>query len=422
MRRAVLLLVFLVLPVWSWAQGLSLRFTTAMYNWERYDTVNRSSKHLRLYQLADMSVTRLFHQRNLSFHLYGGISGDVGQRAGNDPQNLLYHAYLEWKNVFGMGRIKIGRQRIYSGVGFGTMDGISVRLRFAHSYSFLVYAGLLAPALNEARFESWKKAHMYGAQMLIQPMNTFRFSLSYVLRNRMPIEYLRGRFSQRVITFAGVQNHLVGVDAWYQPTRRLRFYGRLDYDLGLQDIRRAELTANGSFSTRLQLGIRAVHRTPYQNLNSIFSVFTQYGYDEYRLSVAYRFSPDMRFSGYGGVRSYKGDHSSFFGGGVYWKGHYAGYFRRSGYEGEGDNLVFQTQWRLSTKWVLNAGGNLFSYRIFPDIEAERETAVAGIFGLRGRLRDWLQLDAQIQYLKNERYQSDIRFFFRAVYTYFRRGQ
>ena len=403
------------------AQSFNFRMTTSFYNWERFDTDSTTSKHLRIYQLGSMNLNRLFGQKNLSFHTYLGYSRDVGQKAGNDPQNLLYSAYLDWRNLPGKGQLRLGRQRIFAGVGFGTLDGLLAKFSILSRVQILGYAGLLAPALNEAKLEKWEDSHMIGGQLLATPFRSLRVSLSYVRRNRLPLRYtLPGRFTEERVTFQALQNELFGVDLSYSGLKNATLFGRLDYDLGLHRVRRVDFRGNYRAGPRLQWGVSLIHRTPYQNLNSIFSVFTQYGYDEYGLNFRYKLAGDLAFIGRGGTRVYRGDNGFFFGGGFYWRNQYFGYFHRSGYEGLGDNLIVQTNWLLRKKLTVLLGANIFSYSLNPEYDSERELAVAGNLGLIYRPSSWTDINLQVQSLHNERYRSDLRFFLRATYWYFRR--
>ena len=418
---ALLVLALLASPLVASAQSLHFRMTTSLYNWERFDTDSTTSKHLRLYQLGSFDVSRLFGKKNLSIHAYLGYSSDFGQRAGNDPQNLLYHAYLDWKNLPGKGWIRLGRQRIFAGVGFGTLDGLSARFSVLPKVDILAYAGLLAPALNDARLEKWEDSHMIGGQFRATPLKGFQVAVSYVRRNRLPLRYrLPGRFTEERLTFQSLQNELFGVDLRYSGLKNGTLYGRLDYDLGLRGIRRMDLRGNFRLGRKWQVGASLIHRTPYTNLNSIFSVFTQYGYDEYMVNLRYQVGTELALTSQLGARVYHGDNGLVFGAGVYWKNQYFGYFHRSGYEGLGDNLIVQSNIFLRQKLSLLFGANLFSYQLAPDFEAERTLALAGNAGLNYRPSSWLNLDFQLQTLHNERYNSDIRFFFRATYWYFKR--
>jgi len=423
MRKAAVWLILAALGFSSAAFGQSFNFrmTTSVYNWERFDTDSTTSKHLRVYQLGSLNVSRLFGQKNLSFHTYLGYSSDLGQKAGNDPQNLLYSAYLDWRNLPGRGQLRFGRQRIFAGVGFGTLDGVLAKFTLMRRVRILGYAGLLAPALNEARLEKWDDSHMIGGQLQITPVRQLNMSLSYVRRNRLPLRYkLPGRFTEERLTFQSLQNELLGFDVAYSGFGNAALFGRLDYDLGLRRIRRLDFRGSYHVGVRWQFGVSLIHRTPYQNLNSIFSVFTQYGYDEYALNFRYKFNDSFSFVGHGGTRVYNGDNGLFFGGGLYWKNQYVGYYHRSGYEGLGDNFIVQTNVLLKRNVTFLLGANVFSYVMDPNFTSERELAVAGNLGVIYRPTSWVNINLQLQSLHNERYRSDVRFFLRATYWYFKR--
>ena len=120
-----LLAVFLVLADGeAGAATLSGRLTTSAYSWKVQEIDGTDARHLRLYQSVITNV-RGIGGGALSLHTYGQMSGDLLDEAPGRTKYRIYHAYLQWrpKGRLGLG-MTAGRQRIYGGVGFGTLDGV----------------------------------------------------------------------------------------------------------------------------------------------------------------------------------------------------------------------------------------------------------------------------------------------------------
>ena len=127
MKKTCLILLIILTPIgFISAQTISGRLSTSVYSWQQRNIEDESAQHMRAYQLAQFSVANLGLQ-GLSFHTYLNVSHDLGEEAVNDPRMWLYNCYLNYKTLNNALDIGIGRQRIYAGVGYGTIDGLRLK-------------------------------------------------------------------------------------------------------------------------------------------------------------------------------------------------------------------------------------------------------------------------------------------------------
>ncbi|MFQ5752661.1 MAG: hypothetical protein ACE5HI_11745 [bacterium] len=152
MSKHLWILMLIFLPFQLHAQSINARFSTSFYTWERRLTdpmsaalVFTSEDHFRIYQTAQITIGQLAANK-LSFHLYGLASQDIAEDADDDPIPRLYNAYLQWKERKGiLQKLKLGRQRVYSGVAYGTIDGIDLTFRVGKIFKLGGFAGFLVP-------------------------------------------------------------------------------------------------------------------------------------------------------------------------------------------------------------------------------------------------------------------------------------
>ena len=141
--KIVCLIVMLPFGV-IFAQTISGRLSTSVYSWQQRNIEDESAQHVRAYQLANISIGNIGVQ-GLSFHTYFNLSHDLGKQAVNDPRVWLYNLYFNFKTLKNTLDIGVGRQRIYAGVGYGTVDGVRLKYRFKDYFNVKFYAGMLAP-------------------------------------------------------------------------------------------------------------------------------------------------------------------------------------------------------------------------------------------------------------------------------------
>ncbi|MFQ5705995.1 MAG: hypothetical protein ACE5HO_01010 [bacterium] len=419
MRKYLWIFVVVLLPVQSSAQSISARFATSFYSWERQVTDSTSKDHLRLYQTGQLTIGKLAGNR-LSLHLYSQVSQDLAEDADGDPIPRLYNAYFQWQERKGLvQKIKLGRQRIYSGVAYGTIDGIDLTLRAGKLFKVGGFVGYLVPFSNEIEADNWNDSHAFGVRASTNKLFGSRILISFLQRNRRPAAYLLpGRFTQRVLSFKSLDQRLVGVDFYRSFSRQINLYGRFDYDIEQERVRKGQIELRVAPTEKLQITGEFFHRAPLIEANSIFAVFNQNTTQDIGLHANYRFQQNWSLNGNFGLLLYDGDETVRFGVGLRCKYGSLGYNFRRGFGGENNGVYAAFNYPLTAKLGLLASTGFSRYSLF-DEDASKNTSLTGSFGFNYRPHKHFSVDFLGQGLRNRFLSNDFRFFVKANYWVFK---
>ncbi len=412
---------FLSCPL-SWAATLNGRLTTSLYTWERQEADTSSSSHLRAYQSVTLDAGEL-GDRRLSFHTYALVTGDVSGPGNKGQRFRLYNAYFEWRDA---GRtpvdVSAGRQRVYEGVGYGTMDGLRVGVTPRGLFTLTGYVGMLAPLVTRARIEDWSDGHMWGARLTTDRLWNTSVGLSYAHRNRRPLPYLApGRYSGQVFDITSGQQELAGLDVHRTLRGGVDLYVRFDYDLLGERVRQAEGIARVAASEHLTVALEGFHRAPVVNANSIFSVFDIEDSQEY--AVRGNYTVNHLVSVYGNFAEvvYDGARAQRVGFGFGVGQGSVSYTRRIGEGGDNDALSVSLAHPVNRFVTLRADGGVASYRLTDGV-GKKLMAMSGALGITCRPNRRVTLDAEAQVLRDRIYANDFRFFFRGTVWFFKKGK
>ena len=126
--KKLLLLVSLTLGLTSlcFPQTINGRFTSALYTFERFDTLNNSANYARTFQLLYLT----FGSKNVSLKTYMNLESDISENLVYDPRFRMYNFYLDVRKLFEMVYLKLGRQPIYNTIGGGVFDGLTLGLNY----------------------------------------------------------------------------------------------------------------------------------------------------------------------------------------------------------------------------------------------------------------------------------------------------
>lgn len=418
--KKILWLLFLVslLPRQSFAQSLNARFSTSFYSWERHLTTTESENHFRIYQTAQFTVGQLAANK-LSFHFYGQASQDIAEDADDDPIPRLYNAYFQWRERKGLlERAKLGRQRIYSGVAFGTIDGVDLNLRLGKLFKVGGFVGMSVPFSNEIEVDNWDDSHAFGFRASTDWLPNTKMLISYMQQNQQPVSYTSpGRYTQRILTFQSLEYRLLGVDVVHQITSKASAYGRFDYDVEAERVRRGQLELRFSPMQKLQLTGEFFHRAPLIPANSIFSVFDHGTTQDFGLRANYQFKPNWFIDGNFGYLQYKDDQTVRFGIGLRCNYGSFGYNFRSGYGGQNNGIYGTLNYPLTAKLGVIASTGFSRYSLF-DENADEYTSLSGSFGFNYRADKHFSVDLLGQGLSNRYFDNDFRLFVKANYWFF----
>ncbi len=418
MKRLVWLIIVLALPTQGVTQSINARFSTSFYTWERKLSDVESTNHLRIYQTAQFTLGQLASNR-LSFHLYGLLSQDISESAEDDPISRLYNAYFQWRERKGvLEKVKLGRQRVYSGVAYGTIDGVDLTLRVGNLFKIGGFAGFLVPFSNEIEIANWDDRHTFGLRVTTNKLFGAKALISFMQRNSRPVSYAApGRYTQRILSFESLEQRLLGLDLYRNFGPKFATYARLDYDLEQERIRRGHVELKVKPSATWEFAGEFFHRAPFIEANSIFTVFDQNTIQDFGLRVNYRFNTQWFLNGNFGYVQYEGDETIRFGLGVRCKYGYLGYNFRSGYGGKNNGTYLAVNYPLTQKLGLIASTGFSRYSLFNE-DAETNTSLTGSLGFNYRPGRHFSLDFLGQGLRNRFYDNDFRFFLKANYWIF----
>ena len=388
------------------------RLASSLYTYE--DRQADTTTYVRAHQSLRLDVGRLALPE-FSFHVY--LQGV--EQAETDPRLRIHYGYLTWeKDRY---HLQFGRQRVYAGVGYGSIDGVRGDLEVA-GCRLTLYGGSLAP-LERTSIASWSEGHLWGAKISTERFLDTPLSLSFAHRERDPEVYsVPGRFSEVQVQSPAVVRRLVGLDASHRFRGGHSLYGRLDYDWLEGDIRRSEISGRCLLSSRISAQVEWFRRKPWVFYNSIFSVFSRQDYQEMGGRLHYRFNSNLQFTGHFANLFYDDDNAQRLGLIARIGPRYSiGYYRTMGYAQASDGLVGSVYYTLSRKLALRGELDLAAYERYPEAE-DREDLVTGVLGLTYRPTRKTFLQVQVQGLRNPVYASDLRLFLRGSWRFFRGEQ
>jgi hypothetical protein len=416
----VVMLVLIFTPN-SFAQTISARFTTAAYTWEQQESDTATANHLRAYQLAQLSIGN-FGLKNLSFHTYLQLSNDFVEQAKDDPSLWIYNFYFDYKKLLNAVDLSVGRQRIYAGVGYGTVDGLQLKYGFRDYFQFKAYIGTLAPVRTSTEIQDFKSENLsYGFHLTTNKLKLLKIGLSYTNLSREPVRYkttglFTGNFRLNNPESA-TQKQLMGLDMSSLVSKNIRINGRLDFNLLTEKVQRGEFGGR-YFTKNFEAGLDFIYRMPYLDYNSIFSVFAYNANQEVEFYANYRMG-DHRIYGNFSTVMFEGDDNQRMSIGWNWKFINIGYNKRMGYGGESDGFYATLNHFVMDKLNFSLSSNFVSFK-YDAIATDRDQVLAEVIGINYTPKKNLTLQAEAQYLTNPRFSHDIRLFFRGSYALFHR--
>jgi hypothetical protein len=389
------------------------RLTTSLYAYESQLTDTETTTYTRAYQAVRLNVGNLAAKR-LSFHTYVQGTTDLSETADSDPRLRLYHAYFSYKTK-GY-ELRLGRQRIYAGTGYGSIDGARARIRHS-DIELLLYAGALAPADRSGEIGSWDEGKLLGARLSSGRLLKTDIALSFSLRESTPVAYT-GSITGDKQTPSAIERMLVGLDARRTFAGGHSLYARIDYDLNDSALRRTQLSGRYALSSKLSTQLEWYKRAPNIYHNSIFSVFPSKDYQEISGRLHYRATEQVQLTGSYAPVLYDGDATLRFGLVAAIGTRYSiGYYRTTGYALASDGLVGNVYWQLNNQWTLRGELDLASYERYE--EADRDELFSSGFGLHYRPTRRLSTEMGVQGLRNPFYDSDMRLFLRGSWRFFK---
>jgi len=430
MQKVCTVVLFLVvLSGVSTAQVLNGRLVTTVYGWERSFSTDSSTTHLRAYENIQLN----FGTADISFHTYMQASTDFDTEMDHDPRLRLFNAYINVKNVADMIDLRLGRQAVYAGVNYGTVDGASIRVRPSNRVEIMGYGGGLTPPSQRTDFfnnleDNWQ----IGAQVSLYLVENMKLGLSYMNRHResTPFEALRldplGQAVTTTIDYGSRANQYGSLNVSYLVDN-VWLYGRFDYDFNFEQASRAEVAATYQALDNLGLSLNLAHRAPTIAWNSYFSILEMSANQEAVLGVDYKVCPRITLMGrFSAVIYNAGDdypeidglESTAYRFSVGASHKYAAimYTKDMSWDGDLDGLNFEFRYPFLENKLTPHAGVVYSNYALSD-KLEKTSAWAGIAGLTYRPIPIVSIDLQGQYMSNRIYKSDTRGLLRINYWF-----
>lgn len=416
---AIAIISLFVSPASFFAQVVNGRLSSALYTWEKFDTVEVSKVLMRGLQTLQLSVT----EGDVSLQTYLGGGTNFNEPFGNEGVVHVYNAFLRWKNIGSIADVTVGRVPVFAGVGNGTVDGGLLRARFFdNNLTVVAYGGANARAnLSQTNLENLKDNQLFGGQVIVNLLREFPLGVSYMRRNAKREPYTGTRPDSLLnpvsvlFTPDSRAEQLFGVDARY-TYQIVTAYGRYDYDIYTKRSLRAQFSGRVNAMERLDFTADYVYREPRIFSNSPFTVFPTSSVNEYEGGVEYSFSSTLRANGKLAYVKYTDDDAMRYTLSVY--AEYGGlrYSGATGYAGELNSVYVQAMYPLFDRRLIpTVGVSYATYRLMKDGKQENIFA-ASVGGVLRPQQDY-SLDLQVQWLQNPITRSDVRLFGKVQYWF-----
>ncbi len=412
-----LMLAVLTLSV-AHAQSINGRFVTSVYGWERQDAVGSETSHLRAYENIQLNVGT----GDVSFHTYLQGSTDFSNEMSDDPQLRLFNVYLRVKNLFDMVDVKVGRQPLFAGVSYGTIDGAALTLRPVDGVEVMAYGGgLAAPQQKPDFFQDLPDNWQIGGQVLLYLIEDTKIGLSYMNRHREATRYWTWRPDEQMnlmptlIDYGTRANQYASINVSHN-SGRMWLFGRYDYDFNFERSARIELAGSYQASPELGITLNLAHREPVLAYNSYFALIEAEANQEAALGVDYRLHPRLTLLGRVSYVMFDDDNAMRVSVGAANKYASLMYTKDVSYDGDLDGFNLQFTYPLMQGMLVPHIGAVYSTYTLSD-DLDKTNTWVGVLGTTVRPMKTVSFDIQGQYMTNKVYKSDMRMFARINYWF-----
>lgn len=237
-------------------------------------------------------------------HLRGrqAVGGDFTWPRSDDPFDAIV-AYAQWNREDL--RLRLGRQRTRSGLGFASYDGLSVTADPVDGLSLEAYGGRsLARGLHDPRNDALR-----GIENFLPDRDAWLLGAAASVEDgtlgSLTARYQREIWSDR----AALLSERASLDGRSSLLAPVRLSGSLDWDFARGEVGKAHLSAELPVTEDLVLETRGRRYMPYFELWTIWGLFSPVAYHEGRLRASWSASPDLGLTLGGGIREYGETHT-----------------------------------------------------------------------------------------------------------------
>jgi len=417
MKKLILLLFFGATAFIS-AQNINGRFSSSLYTFERYDSLNSSEQYLRAYEMLNLNL----NYEKISVRSYFNYETDLMNDLKTDPRLRFYNLYVEARDVLDIATVRLGRQPIFNSVAGGVYDGASLTLKKTE-YKFNAYFGGNVPAYQKFELiENFDQNYLFGGKFTTTVIKDFQFALAYVNKNFQPQEYTANRLNPDLnLIEVDIENksneyEFVTGEINYNKNGLVSIFTRYDYDLNFSQTSKFEFDARTEAVERLGINLYYNYRQPKIRYNSIFAVFDYGNTQEIEIGADYKINTMLTVIGKFGNVQYKDDNSQRLGIGLSTIYGSINYRKTFGYAGELDAVSLYSGYTfLEGLLTPSVGLSYTKYKLSPDDEANNITTL--MVGANIRPFRTLSFDLQGQYMDNKIYKNDMRLFFKLNYWF-----
>ncbi|GIK23175.1 MAG: hypothetical protein RBT56_05660 [Ignavibacteriaceae bacterium] len=414
-----LILVFLLaINTIVFAQNINGRFSSSVYTFERYDSLNSSENYVRAYEMLNLNL----NYDKFSIRSFLNFETDLTKEQISDPRLRFYNLYLEARDLLNIATVKIGRQPIINNVVGGLFDGGSIILKHT-DYKLNAFYGGNVPAYQKLEITNdFKNNFILGGKFTTTVIPNSQLSIGYVNKNFKPENYFTNRLDPNLnlieveIENKSNQYQFVTGELNYTMPEIVQTFFRYDYDINFKQTSRFEFDARTEAVKNLGLNVYYNFREPKIRYNSIFSVFDYGNTHEIEVGADYKINQMITVIGKFGNVQYKDENSQRVAIGLSTSYGSVNYRKTFGYAGELDAISLYSGYTLFDGLLTpSVGLSYTNYKLSPEAESNSVTSL--LVGTNIRPFRVLSFDLQGQYMDNKIYKNDLRLFFKLNYWF-----
>jgi hypothetical protein len=421
--KKLILLIGCLISISAFPQGFNIngRFSSSVYSFERFDTTFLSGNYLTSFQMLNLSINK----DNVSLRSFMNYESDLVDNIDGGPMMRFYNLYLEVRNLFDIATIKIGRQPVFNNAAGGIFDGLNIDLK-EDGYKFNAYGGGNVPAYQKLEFTNdLKQNFIFGGKFSTDAITDFQVTLSYIDKNFQPESYWTTRLDaqlnpiQVLIENNSTQYQFAFAEVAYDDSKdKLSVITDYDYDLNFDQTSKVEIDGNYSPLNNFKIDLYYNFSNPLIRYNSIFSVFNYGSSQEAEVGADYIINKNITLTGKFGDVVYQDANSARVTVGLSSNYGSLTYRKTFGYAGELDALSLY--WAYSFYQGLltpSLGVSYTNYKLSPDPNQPTYDLTSVLAGINVRPLKTLSFDLQGQYMDNQIYRNDFRFFLKLNYWF-----
>jgi len=416
--KKFILLLFLGATAFISAQNINGRFSSSLYTFERYDSLNSSEQYFRAYEMLNLNL----NYKKISVRSYLNFETDVMNKMESDPRLRFYNLYFEARDIMDFATVRLGRQPIINSIAGGVYDGGSLTLK-KNNFKLNAYFGGNVPAYQKFELiENFEENFLYGGKFTTTIIPNFQVGVGYVNKNFQPKSYTVFREDSLLLPITiqienkSNQYEFVTGEINYNQVGLVSIFTRYDYDLNFNQTSKFEFDARTEAVDRLGINLYFNYRQPKIRYNSIFAVFDYGNTYEIEVGTDYKISNMFTVTGKFGNVQYKQENSQRVGIGLTTSYGSFNYRKTLGYAGELDAISLYSGYTFFEGLLTPSIGLSYTkYKLSPDAEANSITSL--MVGANIRPFRVLSFDLQGQYMDNKIYKNDLRLFFKLNYWF-----